>query len=141
MKHCWFSFTFSLLCGACSSGSDISGQIESQFKASEAAPINLALVVPASWERVCVLGPYTDNLRTEQVLGFKWDSEAKTSIAASDGINVLVFVQGKEVVAYSEHPRSKGDFSQLQPRCLPRSLATVTRKVGSGGWVYLVATQ
>lgn len=132
---------YSLLCGACSSGGNISGQIELQFKASEAAPINLALVGPASWERVCVLTPYTDNNRTEQVLGFEWNSEAKTSIAGSDGINVLVFVQGKEVVAYAEHSRSKGDFSQLQPQCLPRRLATVKRRVGSGGRVLLVAAQ
>jgi hypothetical protein len=95
---------------ACSSGSNISEQIESQFKASEATSVNLAVVGPASWDRVCVLRPYTDNQRTAQVLGFKWDSEAKTSIAESDGINVLVFVQGKEVVAHTEHPRSKGDF-------------------------------
>jgi hypothetical protein len=140
MKNCWFILALSL-CGACSSGSNISEQIESQFKASEATSVNLAVVGPASWDRVCVLRPYTDNQRTGQVLGLKWDSEAKTSIAESDGINVLVFVQGKEVVAHTEHPRSKGDFSQLQPQCNPRSMATVTRKVGSGGWVYLVAAQ
>lgn len=141
MKSCLLCSTLALLCGGCSSGSDISGQIESQLGASETAPINLAVVGPASWERVCVLGPYTDNKRAEQVLGFKWDAEANTSISGSDGINVLVFVQGTDVVAYTEHPRSKGDFSQLQPQCLHRNLATVTRKVDSGGWVYLVSSR
>lgn len=84
MKYVLLSFTVSLLCGGCSSGIDISGQIESQFSASETAPINLGVVGPASWELVCVLGPYMDNHRTEKVLGFKWGSEANTSIAASD---------------------------------------------------------
>ncbi|MOA28102.1 hypothetical protein D3C78_1490270 [compost metagenome] len=88
-----------------------------------------------------MLKPYTNNKHTEQVLGFKWDSEGKTSIAGSDGINVLVFVQGREVVAYTEYPRGKGDFSKLQPACLLRSQAIVAREQTSDGWLFLVATQ
>ena len=126
----------------CSSGSSpISKQIAVQLEASKTAPIDLSLVGPASWERVCVLSPYTTNQTAEQVLGFRWDAESKTSIAGSDGINVLVFVQKQQVVAYTEHPRNKGDFSKLQPRCLPRSQATVKREPAAGGWVYLVATK
>jgi hypothetical protein len=129
------------LASACgSSSSVISKQIESQFEASKTSPVNLALVGPASWERVCVLGPYTNNERTEYVLGFKWNSEAKTSIAGNDGINVLVFVQGREVVAYKEHPRNKEDFSKLEPRCLDRAQSTVVRDQGTDGWVFLVSS-
>lgn len=131
-----------ILLFGCSSGSSaISEQIAVQFESSKTTPIDLSVVGPASWERVCVLSPYTTNQTAEQVLGFSWDAESKTSIAGSDGINVLVFVQNQQVVAYAEHPRNKGDFSKLQPRCLPRSQATVTRELGAGGWVYLVATK
>lgn len=133
------AFVGSVFGCACAAGDSISGQIESQFNASQTKAINLALVGPPSWERVCVLTPYTNNERAEQVLGLKWDAEAKTSIAGNDGINVLVFVQGNQVVAYAEHPRNKGDFSQLQPRGLPRARATVSRRLKSGGWVLLVA--
>ncbi|MGZ8152431.1 MAG: hypothetical protein ACXW0Q_06170, partial [Methylovulum sp.] len=113
--------------------------IQSQFEASQTASVNLALVGPSSWDRVCVLGPYTTNERTEHLLGFKWDSEAETSIAENDGINVLVFVQGREVVAYTEHPRNKGDFSKLQPQCLDRAQSIVVRDQGPDGWIFLVS--
>ena len=130
-----------MLLFACSRGdSAIRDQITAQFDASRTAPIDLSVVGPASWERVCVLSPYTTNQTAERVLGFKWDAESKTSIAGSDGINVLVFVQDQQVVGYTEHPRNKGDFSKLQPRCLPRSQATVRREPNAGNWVYLVAT-
>jgi len=130
-----------LIFGFSSGNSAISEQITAQFDASKTTSIDLSVVGPASWERVCVLSPYTTNQTAEQVLGFKWDAESKTSIAGSDGINVLVFVQNQQVVAYTEHPRNKGDFSKLQPRCLPRSQSTVERKSGADGWVFLVATK
>ena len=109
-----------------------------QFEASKTAPIDLSVVGSPSWDRVCVLSPYTTNQAAEQILGFRWDAESNTSITVSDGVNVLVFVQNQQVVAYTEHPRNKGDFSKLQPRCLPRSQAIVKRELGAGGWVYLV---
>ena len=127
--------------GCSSSNSVISEQITAQFDASKTTSIDLSVVGPASWERVCVLSPYTTDQTAEQVLGFKWDAESKTSIAGSDGINVLVFVQNQQVVAYTEHPRNKGDFSKLQPRCLPRSQSAVERESGTDGWVFLVATK
>lgn len=131
-----------LLVSACVGNSnEISAQIESQFKASATAPVNLALVGPLSWEQVCVLGPYTNNERAEKVLGFKWDAEGKTSIAGSDGVNVLAFVKNHEVIAFTEHPRNIGDFSKLEPRCLARAQATVVRETGSDGWVYLVTSE
>ena len=130
-----------LLFGCSTSGSPISKQITAQFDASKTAPIDLSVVGPASWERICVLSPYTTNQTAEKVLGFRWDAESKTSIAGSDGINVLVFVQNQQVVAYAEHPRNKGDFSKLQPRCLPRSQSAVERESGTDGWVFLVATK
>lgn len=130
-----------LLHGCSSSSSPIRAKITAQFEASNTAPIDLSVVGPASWERICVLSPYTTNQTAEKVLGFRWDAESKTSIAGSDGVNVLVFVQNQQVVAYAEHPRNKGDFSKLEPRCLLRSQATVRREAGADGWVYLVATK
>jgi hypothetical protein len=110
------SATLLLLVSSCAGNSnEISAQIESQFKASSTAPVNLALVGPTSWEQVCVLGPYTNNDGAEKVLGFKWDAAGKTSITGSDGVNVLAFVRNHEVIAFTEHPRNIGDFSKLEP--------------------------
>jgi hypothetical protein len=127
---------------ACSHESnEISAQIESQFKVSSTAPINLALVGPSSWELVCVLGPYTNNEGAEKVLGFKWDAEGKTSIAGSDGVNVLAFIKNHDVIAFTEHPRNIGDFSKLDSQCLARAQATLVRESGSDNWVYLVTSE
>ena len=141
MKLLALVLSLMLLLGCSSNSSPISAQITSQFETSNTAPIDLSVVGPASWERVCILLPYTTNQAAEKVLGFKWDAESKTSIARSDRINVLAFVQNQQVVSYTEHPRTKGDFSKIQSRCLPRSHATVMREPGAGGWVYLVATK
>ena len=134
------------LLSACSRiNTEISAKIEAKFNASQTAPIDLALILPAPWDRACVLSPYIDNEQAERVLGFKWDSDSKTSIRSNDGINVLVFIHGSEVVAYTEHRRDKGDFSRMQPRCLMRGLATVFRQQDpdprNNGWVFLVTEQ
>lgn len=142
MKSAAFFFATCFLgVSACSDLSEISLQIEAQFKANDISPINLALTGPVSWERVCVLGPYSNNSYAERVLGFKWDAEGKTSIYGSDVVNVLVYIKENQVVAYTEHPRNKGDFSQMNPPCLSRESAVLVRKRGSDGWVFLVPQQ
>lgn len=129
-----------VLLTACTTGStEISAELGRRFSKGESTAIDLAQLGPPSWERVCVLTPYTTNPQAEHVLGFKWNAEDKTSIASNDGVNVLVFVQGSEVVAHAEHPRSQGDLSRLNPRCLSRANAKVVRRTGDHGWVYLVA--
>jgi hypothetical protein len=135
-----------LLVSACSRPDrDVSARIEAEFNANATAPINLALIVPSAWDRVCVLPPYTDNKQAASILGFEWNSDFETSIGGSDGINVLVFIQGSEVVAYTEHRRDKGDFSRMQPRCLKRDRATVFRHIDpdprNNGWVHLGPAQ
>src|SRR5437667_2459831 len=137
MKHVFVTLAMFLV--ACTTGSpEISVQLAQQFAKSESTAIDLAQLGPPSWQRVCVLTPYTTNQQAELVLGFKWNAEGKTSIASNDGVNVLVFVRGTEVVAYAEHPRNLGDLSELNPRCLARANAKVVRRVGDHGWVYLV---
>lgn len=131
-----------LLLSGCTNGdSSISAQLEALLQAGTETRVDLAQIGPASWERLCVLTPYTTNARAEQLLGFAWDAERNTSIARSDGINVLVFTQGQEVVAYTEHSRRKGDFSKMQPACLLRTQAIVVREQTSSGWVFLMGSQ
>jgi hypothetical protein len=73
------------------------------------------------------------------ILGFKWDAEGKSKISADDGITLLVFVRGTEVIAYAEHPRNLGDFATLDPHCLARTSAKVVRRARSDGWIQLEA--
>jgi hypothetical protein len=129
-----------LILVACSSGDgNISAKITEQFDANSSAPINLAQVGPSTWERACIIVPYSTNKTAEQILGFKWDVQSKSSIGSSDGINLLVFLKGQEVLAYTEHRRDKGDFLKLEPKCVDRNQATLARKVEADGWVQLVS--
>ena len=88
---------------------------------------------------MCVLTPYTNNEAASNTLGFPWDAEKYTAIEDHDGINVLVFIQDNQVLAYTEHPRNQGDFSRLAPGCLARNQAIVAREEDSSGWIYLVS--
>jgi hypothetical protein len=122
------------LVAACKrSDPSISAMITAQFDASSSVPVNLGLVGPSSWDRVCVLGPYSTNEDAERVLGFKWDLERETSINLHDSFNVLVFIHNNMVVAFTEHPRHKGDFRDITPRCLERSNAILVRQVRDEG--------
>lgn len=122
-----------LFLSACADrNNQINAQIEAQLHAKPLGPLNLALVGPSSWERVCILGPYTTNEHAEKVLRFKWDATGKTSIGGNDGINVLVFAKGHQVIAYTEYPRNKGDFSKT-PYCLNRNQANLIQS-RDGDW-------
>ena len=114
---------------ACSDSDQfISIQIEKRLEAAKWESLDLAQVGPAQWETLCVLPPYTTNAQAQAILGFEWDAERRTAIKASDSINVLVFIRDRKVLAFSEHPRSKGDFAALKPSCLPRAAARVVRE-------------
>lgn len=113
-------------------GSGISTEI-SQQAAANPERLDLAKVGGAEWERICFLGPYTNNQEAEKALGFSWNVEVRTDIAKSDGINVLVFVKGKEVVAHTEHPRHQ-DFAPLAGQCFPRESAVFVK--GQDGYVH-----
>lgn len=135
--------TITVLCffllSSCSSGiSQTSKEIETQLKNNNWERIDLAKV-GGSWQRVCVFGPYSENNKAEQTLDLKWDLENKTSISSSDGVSVLAFVEGKNVVSYVEHPRNLGDFAKLSGQCFDRANATLARdKTSRDNWISLI---
>ena len=135
MRHASLCIAVALLLTACSRADPgISTRLAARVD-SGAATVDLAELGPPNWDKICVLGPYATNERAEQVLGFKWDAKGKSSIGSNDGINLLVFVKGQQVVAYAEHPRNKGDFRELKPPCMSRSHAQLLRQTDAGGWV------
>ncbi|MES2322295.1 MAG: hypothetical protein V4633_08545 [Pseudomonadota bacterium] len=112
-----------MACG-CTPRQAISEAIAQQFTRSGGSHVDLATAAPGPWEKVCILGPYSDNAVVQKTLGFAWNAEEKSTILLNDGISLLVFVQGNTVVAYVEHPRGSGDFSNLTATCHARSLAS-----------------
>ena len=102
--------------------------------------VNLAAIISSPWDRVCFIGPYSDNARAKQVLGFDWPVESKTSISNNDGETVLVFVRAGAVERYLEHPRNLGDFADLSSECFNRNDATFRLKDPTSDWPFLIPT-
>lgn len=135
MKKCsgfWFWPALILVCVGCNQSKklkiDISTPIDRHLQATPNQPIDLALLGPESWQKVCVITPYSNNESAAKILGFEWDAENLTAIKYSDSITLLVFVESQKVVAFAEHPRSQGDFTKIQPSCLSRPDAKVVRE-------------
>lgn len=119
-------------------GNRDSSSIADQFSASGRKSVDLAVAVPGDWDRVCVLGPYSSDAEAAETLGFKWPAEFLTGIEHSDGISLLIFVKGKTVLSYIEHPRVSGDFSNLRGRCFPHGSAKfVEVDQPANGWAGL----
>lgn len=116
----WSALALVFLAG-CQQGDEISSRIQKAL--AERNEVDLGAVIPGQWERVCVLGPYSNNAAAAKALGFSWDVESRSSIKGNDGISLLLFVQGDKVVDYAEHQRRFGDFSNLSGRCFPRNSA------------------
>ena len=101
--------------------------------------IDLRSVEAGEWDRVCVLGPYSNDQTAKEALGFGWPVESRSSIQESDGISLLLFARGQHVVRSAEHPRDQGDFSALSGRCFPREEAQFVLRAGrADGWPELV---
>ena len=112
----------------CSSGCSesepgIAVSIAGQFSRTNGATVDLVEANPQAWDRVCVLGPYSDNAAARKALGFEWDAETHSAIKSNDGIALLVFAQGRQVTTIVEHPRNLGDFAPLSGQCFPRARA------------------
>ena len=109
--------------GCTESKPGIAVSIAGQFRRSNGALVDLVEANPAAWDRVCVLGPYSDNAAAKATLGFDFDAEGRSAIHTNDGIVLLLFVQGKQVAELVEHPRNLGDFAPLSGKCFPRARA------------------
>lgn len=68
--------------------------------------------------------------------------DALSEIRRSEGIALLVFVQGQKVAAFVDHPRGRGDFAFVGNggRCFAREAAKFKRKPVND-WVQLEAVE
>jgi hypothetical protein len=128
-----------LLAALCGCRSQDSAAITHNLLRSERRAVDLSAAVPGDWDRVCILGPYADNEKAAQTLGFPWAAETLTDIHQNDGMSVLVFVRVNAVVKHVEHARGSGDFSSLSGRCYPKDRAKFVQVIRQGnGWPGLV---
>jgi hypothetical protein len=124
MRHflpCLLAALAAVLAGCSEADPAISVSIAGQFRRSAGGTVDLVEANPGEWDRVCILGPYSDNAAAKQTLGFDWDVEGRTPIRRNDGIAVLLFVRGNQVTAHVEHPRNLGDFVPNSRKCIARA--------------------
>lgn len=111
----------------CSGERAISQAISAQFARGPGARVDLSALAGGDWQRVCVLGPYSDSRRARELLGFDWDVEWRSAIVSSDSINLLLFADSAQVWHWVEHPRGEGDFSAYSGQCFSRANAVFKR--------------
>ena len=92
--------------------------------AYEEEPLNLVEYVDGTWQKVCFMGPYSDDNAARELLGFDWPLEALTSVWVNEGVTLLIFVENKSVKSYYEVSRGQYDFSVLSGSCIERDLAS-----------------
>jgi hypothetical protein len=121
LAPCLLAVLAGLAVGCSEADPAISVSIAGQFRRSAGGNVDLVEANPGEWDRVCVLGPNSDNAAAKRLLGFDWDVEGRTPIRRNDGIAVLLFVRGKEVTEHIEHPRNLGDFVPNSRKCIARA--------------------
>ena len=100
------------------SPSQLSKEIEAEYKSNNYKSINFTQLGRNTWTKVCFLGPYNEN--SIQTLGFTWEISAHTDVLRSDAHNVIIFATEAEVIEFTIHPRHKGDFWRLSGKCFKR---------------------
>ncbi|CAH1531103.1 conserved hypothetical protein [Vibrio harveyi] len=84
--------------------------------------VDFSEVVEGDWNRVCFLGPHSNNTAARSLLGFDWDAENLSRISDLDSITLLLFSNDDEVIKYSELSREI-DFSLFSNTCIKRTKA------------------
>jgi hypothetical protein len=94
-------------------------------------PIQMTEFVTGDWDKLCILGPYSDNQLALQVLGFEWQLESLSSVWINDGVTLLIFVKRGKVESYFEVTRSPLDFNSLDEQCFIRNEAVFNVEDGA----------
>ncbi len=79
--------------------------------------IDLSKEIPGSWEKVCILSPYTSEEQAYEILGFKSDVAEQSGISLNDSFALLVAVKGDSIHRSYEISRGYVDFSGLGGAC------------------------
>jgi len=87
-------------------------------------PIKFVEYVDGNWDKVCFLGPYSNNEAASELLGFDWPLESLTSVWINDGVTLLVFVENGSVQSYYEVSRAPYDFNIFSNSCVSRALSS-----------------
>jgi len=74
--------------------------------ASGATSFDFAADPAFAWDRLYVFDCYSSRASVEKALGFAWPEFGETTVASSDSVVLVVFVQNGKVVGWYEQPRT-----------------------------------
>jgi hypothetical protein len=87
-------------------------KIESELK-SDLEIIDLSKLNSFEWNKLLILGPYSNIETVEQELNLDLENIRKNGIKFSDSINLLIFLKDGKSVRISEVSRGIADFTNL----------------------------
>jgi hypothetical protein len=74
---------------------------------NEEVTVKIKDLTDFKWDKVYIFPPYTGLETIDNDLGFVWPQARSIRTDYRDDINLIVFTDNKQVVAYVEHPRSQ----------------------------------
>lgn len=89
-------------------------------KAESRQPFSLRDIAEFEWDRVVLLGPYTDRATAERALQIGWPEYALLGLQSSDSFNLIVLAKGSRVVQAQKLMRCLPDFD---PGILAKSIS------------------
>jgi hypothetical protein len=106
----------------------------------DAQIFRLADLTDFAWDRVVFLGPYQNQAKANNALGFEWKDFSKYGLEMSESFGLVVFAQAGQVVHVEEIGRCKPDFvnelegvavsrEQAVFRIVPRNDCTVLEPI------------
>jgi WD40 repeat protein len=98
------------LTSACGYERRINRSIAASVAAGPGTHVMLAEYTTFAWDKVCILGPYTEDARVDSLTGIQGAARQAHDIRSSDSVNVLMFIREARVAASVAHPRDQGDF-------------------------------
>ena len=101
--------------------------------AAESDTMRLADVMRFAWDRACLISPYSrlHDFRLEA----SWQIPRDASNEYNDDAHVLVFVHGRNLVAYDRVSRSRLEFERWPSLCVAREDAVLVRGISGFGHV------
>lgn len=89
-------------------------------KAHAQQPFNLREIAEFEWDRVVLLGPYSDRATAERALRTKWPEYFLVGLESSDSFSLIVFAKGSRIVQAQKLVRCLPDFD---PSLFAKSLS------------------
>ena len=124
------SLALAAISSACGSEGPVNKSIAASVQKGPGTRLVLAEHTGFSWDKVCILGPYTPDDEVDSLTGIQGAAEQAHDIRSNDGINVLMFVRDARIAASVAHPRNQGDFGpEVVGKCYSRERANFSVRV------------